>query len=121
MCFLPGTLALGVQNGLPPEHLEIAKNLSKTCREMYSTLTGLAPEIVHFNMIPGTKEPDVIIKVNTIVFSGPDSGKAYCVLKRKVAKMQFLRLFASIHNMPSLNQGSVFLLLKCQIRNIPVA
>uniref|UniRef100_A0A914CU97 alpha-1,2-Mannosidase n=1 Tax=Acrobeloides nanus TaxID=290746 RepID=A0A914CU97_9BILA len=62
VCFLPGTLALGVQNGLPPEHLEIAKNLSKTCREMYSTLTGLAPEIVHFNMIPGTKEPDVIIK-----------------------------------------------------------
>jgi hypothetical protein len=106
----------------------------------------------------------------------PDSGKAYCVLKRKAAKMQFLskndpfwsknvqerksvvfgpkyvilysffeseeflnvkfgfsahfypkrgrfkakitslRLFASIHNTPSMNQKSVFSLRKCQIR-----
>jgi hypothetical protein len=38
----------------------------------------------------------------------PDSEKA-CVLKRKVAKMQFLRLFASIYKL-SLNQGSVFLI-----------
>src|SRR4051812_4244228 len=30
--------------------------------------------------------------------------------------MRFLRLFASIHNTPSLNQGSVFSLRKCQIR-----
>ena len=48
----------------------------------------------------------------------PDSGKAYCVLKRKVAKYDFewdFRLFASIHR-PSLNQESVFSLCKCQIR-----
>jgi hypothetical protein len=35
----------------------------------------------------------------------PDSGKA-CVLKRKVAKIAFLRLFDSIHR-SFLNQGSV--------------
>lgn len=62
VCFLPGTMALGVQHGMPHEHLEVAKALAKTCREMYRTLTGLAPEIAYFNMIPGTKE-DVIIKV----------------------------------------------------------
>jgi hypothetical protein len=31
-------------------------------------------------------------------------------------KMQFLRVFASIHNTLSLNQGNVFSLWKCQIR-----
>jgi hypothetical protein len=36
----------------------------------------------------------------------PDSGKV-CVLNRKVSKIRFLRLFASIHR-PPLNQGSVF-------------
>jgi hypothetical protein len=46
--------------------------------------------------------------------SFPDPGKA-CVLKRKVAKIAFLRLFTSIHR-PSLNQGSVFSLRKFQIQ-----
>jgi hypothetical protein len=36
----------------------------------------------------------------------PDSGKA-CILKRKVAKMRFLRLFTSIHR-PFLDQGNIF-------------
>jgi hypothetical protein len=44
----------------------------------------------------------------------PDSGKAW-VFKRKVVKMRFLRLFASIHR-PFLNQGSISSLRKCQTR-----
>ena len=44
----------------------------------------------------------------------PDSRKV-CVLKRKFAKISFLQIFVSIHR-PSLDQGSVFSLLKCQIQ-----
>ena len=47
---------------MPSWHLELAKNLSQTCYEMYRTTTGLAPEIAYFNMLPGRKD-DVIIKV----------------------------------------------------------
>jgi hypothetical protein len=45
----------------------------------------------------------------------PDTGKAYYVLKGKVAKIGFFRLFALIYR-PSLNQESVFSFRKCQIR-----
>ncbi|KAI6205433.1 hypothetical protein M3Y94_00791500 [Aphelenchoides besseyi] len=61
-CFLAGTLAMGVMYAEQPQaHLEIAKNLSRTCYEMYRTPTGLAPEIMYGNMLPGKKE-DIIIK-----------------------------------------------------------
>ncbi|CAD5234666.1 unnamed protein product [Bursaphelenchus xylophilus] len=62
VCFLAGTLALGTENGMPEWHLEMAKNLSRTCYEMYKTPTGLAPEIAYFNQLPGTNKDDVIIK-----------------------------------------------------------
>ncbi|XP_023694261.1 mannosidase, alpha, class 1B, member 1b isoform X2 [Paramormyrops kingsleyae] len=53
VCFLPGTLALGAHNGLPKEHMELAKQLMETCYQMYAQMeTGLSPEIVHFNMPP---------------------------------------------------------------------
>jgi len=61
VCFLAGTLALGTQHGLPQKHMELAKNLSRTCYEMYRTPTGLAPEIVYFNLLPGRKD-DITIK-----------------------------------------------------------
>lgn len=52
VCFLPGLLALGSkyveQDG--EEHLHLAKDLMKTCFEMYKLeRTGLSPEIVRFN------------------------------------------------------------------------
>ena len=31
VCFLPGTLALGVQAGLPREHQHLAEQLAHTC------------------------------------------------------------------------------------------
>lgn len=62
VCFLAGTLALGTQNGLPAEHMDIAKQLAFTCNQMYSNPTGLGPEIAHFNMLPGQKD-DLYIKV----------------------------------------------------------
>ncbi|XP_056141761.1 mannosidase, alpha, class 1B, member 1b [Lampris incognitus] len=61
VCFLPGTLALGAHNGLPAEHMELAKQLMETCYQMYAQMeTGLSPEIVHFNMHQGsTNDLDV--------------------------------------------------------------
>nr|XP_019957933.1 PREDICTED: endoplasmic reticulum mannosyl-oligosaccharide 1,2-alpha-mannosidase [Paralichthys olivaceus] len=55
VCFLPGTLALGAHNGLPADHMDLAKQLMETCYQMYVQMeTGLSPEIVHFNMHEGS-------------------------------------------------------------------
>ncbi|XP_045081660.1 endoplasmic reticulum mannosyl-oligosaccharide 1,2-alpha-mannosidase-like isoform X2 [Coregonus clupeaformis] len=63
VCFLPGTLALGVHHGLPADHMELAKQLMETCYQMYAQMeTGLSPEIVHFNMHEGSIR-DVDVKL----------------------------------------------------------
>lgn len=63
MCFLPGTLALGAYNGLPSDHMDLAKQLMETCYQMYAQMeTGLSPEIVHFNMHEGSTR-DIDVKV----------------------------------------------------------
>jgi mannosyl-oligosaccharide alpha-1,2-mannosidase len=53
VCFLPGTLALGsryVGEEKSAEHMSMAKELIKTCVEMYKrSPTGLSPEIVRFS------------------------------------------------------------------------
>jgi len=50
-CYLPGTLALGVHNGLPQEHMVLAEELMITCYQMYAQQpTFLAPEITYFNI-----------------------------------------------------------------------
>lgn len=63
---MPGTMALGYQNGLPKDHMEIATRLTRTCYEMYNKMpTKLSPEIVYFNQAPGSSD-DLIVKVSTI-------------------------------------------------------
>lgn len=57
MCFLPGTLALGVyfdvcegDADVCDWHMRLAEDLMETCWQMYARMpTGLAPEIVHFH------------------------------------------------------------------------
>ncbi|XP_047426437.1 endoplasmic reticulum mannosyl-oligosaccharide 1,2-alpha-mannosidase isoform X1 [Mugil cephalus] len=62
VCFLPGTLALGVHNGLPEDHMELAVQLMETCHQMYKQMeTGLSPEIAHFNLQAGDGG-DVVVK-----------------------------------------------------------
>ncbi|XP_038150034.1 mannosidase, alpha, class 1B, member 1b [Cyprinodon tularosa] len=62
VCFLPGTLALGAHNGLPADHMDLAKELMQTCYQMYVQMeTGLSPEIVHFNMHQGSTR-DIEVK-----------------------------------------------------------
>lgn len=73
VCFLPGTLALGAHNGLPADHMDLAKQLMETCYQMYVQMeTGLSPEIVHFNMHEGSMR-DIDVKV------GRDSAAGECV------------------------------------------
>ncbi|XP_051806649.1 endoplasmic reticulum mannosyl-oligosaccharide 1,2-alpha-mannosidase-like [Acanthochromis polyacanthus] len=63
VCFLPGTLALGAHNGLPADHMDLAKELMETCYQMYIQMeTGLSPEIVHFNMHQGSTR-DIEVKL----------------------------------------------------------
>jgi hypothetical protein len=65
VCFYPGTIALAATGGLPlsearklptwgkkqEEDMTLARELTKTCMGMYRvTATGLAPEIVHFEL-----------------------------------------------------------------------
>lgn len=64
VCFLGGTLALATTGGKPLAHakrdgpwgekqeedMRLAHELTKTCMGMYRTLTGLAPEIAHFQI-----------------------------------------------------------------------
>ncbi|XP_078282481.1 endoplasmic reticulum mannosyl-oligosaccharide 1,2-alpha-mannosidase-like isoform X4 [Rhinoraja longicauda] len=61
VCFLPGTLALGVHHGLSADHMKLAKELIETCYQMYAQIeTGLSPEIVYFNLNPhNTKDVEV--------------------------------------------------------------
>jgi mannosyl-oligosaccharide alpha-1,2-mannosidase len=75
VCFLPGTLALFVSHGkrlsaqeiskLPEKHreyLRFAQSLLETCYQTYRvTATGLAPEIVYFNMNDNGGSEDIII------------------------------------------------------------
>jgi mannosyl-oligosaccharide alpha-1,2-mannosidase len=72
LCFLPGTLALGVHYGMPKEHLRLAEDLLYTCYQTYAAQpTHLAPEITYFNEVSqcqaNTKQPKH--KVTAILFS----------------------------------------------------
>ena len=65
VCFLPGTLALGVKNGLPDSHMKLAEELLYTCYQMYHRMSmGLSPEIAYFNLNPQATE-DIVVKVRT--------------------------------------------------------
>lgn len=98
VCFLAGTLALGTQNGCPQKHLEMAKILSKTCFEIYKTQTGLAPEIVYFNMLPGRKEDITIKPLDAHSLLRPEAFEAWFYLYRIVRNLCRPPL-----NLPSLN------------------
>ncbi|KDO25869.1 hypothetical protein SPRG_08812 [Saprolegnia parasitica CBS 223.65] len=63
-CFVPGMLALGALHGMPSWHLDLAKDLMRTCYMMYhETPSGLAPEDVYFDVegeervVPPTRQP----------------------------------------------------------------
>ena len=69
VCFLPGTLALGHNNGLPDSHMKLAKELLETCVQMYKQMgTSLSPEIAYFNE-RSSGHKDIIVKVYNIMLT----------------------------------------------------
>ncbi|XP_026477334.1 endoplasmic reticulum mannosyl-oligosaccharide 1,2-alpha-mannosidase isoform X1 [Ctenocephalides felis] len=63
-CYLPGTLALGVKNGMPSTHMKLAEQLLETCYQTYAQQkTFLAPEITYFN-IQDEGTDDMYVKTN---------------------------------------------------------
>ena len=78
VCFMPGTIALGVTGGITIEEakkagkwgskeesdMKLAIELTKTCYGMYKVMiTGLAPEIAHFHIDdPAHMESDGILE-----------------------------------------------------------
>ncbi|KAL4218786.1 Endoplasmic reticulum mannosyl-oligosaccharide 1 [Mactra antiquata] len=62
VCFMGGTLALGQANGLSDDFLDLGRELTHTCYQMYFRMpTKLSPEIVYFNQASGAEE-DLIVK-----------------------------------------------------------
>lgn len=58
-CFLPGTLLLGYQNGLPETHLKLAIDLLESCYVSYTrNPTHLAGESTRFSMTDDTISVD---------------------------------------------------------------
>lgn len=82
VCFLSGTLALGSRNGLPEEHMSIAKDLGKACKAMYNNPTGLGPEIAYYNMLPGVKEDLSIKPLDAHSLLRPEAIEAWFYLYR---------------------------------------
>lgn len=63
-CYLPGTLALGVHNGMPKSHMQLADDLLYTCFQTYAQQpTFLAPEITYF-YIQDDIQADMTVKSN---------------------------------------------------------
>jgi len=63
VCYLPGTLALGVHFGMPSDHMRLAQDLLYTCYQTYASQpTHLAPEITHFNQVSISAEKKLYYK-----------------------------------------------------------
>ncbi|XP_016998923.2 endoplasmic reticulum mannosyl-oligosaccharide 1,2-alpha-mannosidase [Drosophila takahashii] len=63
-CYLPGTLLLGHQNGMPDSHLILARDLMDTCFQTYMmNPTHLAAEISYFALTE-KDDQDIYVKPN---------------------------------------------------------
>ncbi|KAH8278803.1 hypothetical protein KR018_009850 [Drosophila ironensis] len=63
-CYLPGTLVLGHQNGMPDSHLILARDLMDTCYQTYMmNPTHLAAEISYFALTEKDSN-DIYVKPN---------------------------------------------------------
>jgi Glycosyl hydrolase family 47 len=84
VCFMGGTLALATHNGLSDRYMEMGKQLTETCWEMYRQMpTGLSPEIVYFNTNPESRE-DLIVKVGIFVLVAWQQCNLHSVFKKRL-------------------------------------
>ncbi|KAG6611390.1 Endoplasmic reticulum mannosyl-oligosaccharide 1,2-alpha-mannosidase [Phytophthora cinnamomi] len=83
VCFVPGMLALGYQNGMPEEHLTLAKQLMETCYQMYAQMESkLAPEIMYFNMKENVEEDLAVSATDAFNLLRPETVESLMVLYR---------------------------------------
>jgi len=122
VCFLAGTLALGVHNGFPAEHMDMARNLSRSCRAMYDTATGLGPEIVYFNELPGVKEDISIKPLDAHCLLRPEAFEAWFYMYRFTGDKMYQEwgwtAFQAIENYAKVKNGYSSV---NSVKKIPVA
>jgi hypothetical protein len=83
VCFVPGMLALGYQNGMPEEHLALAKQLMETCFQMYAQMEAkLAPEIMYFNMKENVEEDLLVSATDAFNLLRPETVESLMVMYR---------------------------------------
>ncbi|GMF19274.1 unnamed protein product [Phytophthora lilii] len=83
VCFVPGMLALGYANGMPEEHLTLAKQLMETCYQMYAQMEAkLAPEIMYFNMKENVEEDLLVSATDAFNLLRPETVESLMVLYR---------------------------------------
>ncbi|KAI8578896.1 hypothetical protein K450DRAFT_175778 [Umbelopsis ramanniana AG] len=100
VCFMGGSFALGATEGpslkenrrqLSSQDLEdirLGEELTRTCYEMYnSTATGLASEIVYFNMQPEDKDASQGSHIPDIMIKPRDT---HCLLRPETVESLFL-------------------------------
>uniref|UniRef100_A0A158Q5Q0 alpha-1,2-Mannosidase n=1 Tax=Dracunculus medinensis TaxID=318479 RepID=A0A158Q5Q0_DRAME len=108
-CFIAGTLALGAMNGMPDSHLELARKIGSTCKRMYQTATGLGPEIVYFNEIPGHTEDIRIKPLDAHSLLRPEAIEAWFYLYRatndKIYQTWGWEAFLAIESYAKVNNG----------------
>jgi len=110
VCFLPGTLALGFAHGLPESHLLLARKLMFTCYQTYvTTATGLAPEISHFNLLPGMKDDIYIKSADSHNLLRPETVESlfymFAITKEQQYQDWGWRIFNAFENYTKLNEG----------------
>ncbi|KAL4164614.1 hypothetical protein KRP22_004478 [Phytophthora ramorum] len=80
---LLGMLALGYMNGMPEEHLTLAKQLIETCYQMYAQMEAkLAPEIMYFNMKENVEEDLLVSATDAFNLLRPETVESLMVLYR---------------------------------------
>ncbi|RLN88706.1 hypothetical protein BBJ28_00017178 [Nothophytophthora sp. Chile5] len=83
VCFVPGMLALGYMNGMPEEHLTLAKQLMETCYQMYAQMEAkLAPEIMYFNMKENVEEDFLVSATDAFNLLRPETVESLMVMYR---------------------------------------
>ncbi|RLN60196.1 hypothetical protein BBJ29_001429 [Phytophthora kernoviae] len=83
VCFVPGMLTLGYMNGMPEEHLTLAKQLMETCYQMYAQMAAkLAPEIMYFNMKENVEEDLLVSATDAFNLLRPETVESLMVMYR---------------------------------------
>ncbi|CAG8491029.1 16214_t:CDS:2 [Cetraspora pellucida] len=122
VCFMGGSLALGATKGRKVydiqddmsdndlEDLDIGKELTKTCVEMYlSTNTGLAPEIAYFSTSEDATTDIIIKPLDSHNLLRPETVESLFILWRLTGDVQYRhwgwKIFQAFEKYAKLDEG----------------